>query len=337
VRAAAAKHAGAPGRATISLRSFGLGLAAGLFAACIDLRRKTSSRPPPSSGSDSSPARIPLTGWRDAVVRSLRKFGEDRLPAAAAGATYFALLALVPAISAFVSLYGLIANIGDVRRHVVALAAFLPSGAISVVSDELARLTSSNHTGLGVAFFLSLAVSIWSANAGVKALIDGLNVAYEAKEHRGFISLTLVSLSFTTVGILLSVAGVAVVVSAPAEMARLGLPGWAAGLAGAAMLVGVAILALSLLYKFGPCRPRARWRWITPGGCLGALSWIAMSALFSWYVANFGHYDRTYGSLGAIVGALTWIWLSLMVVMYGAEFNSQIERQSNLPRSEPDD
>jgi len=326
-----------PRRSLIGVRSFALGLAAGLLAAFVEASRARDAKPNRPrwlAEVHETPTSIPLSGWRRAAVRSLRKFGQDRIPAAAAGVTYFTLLALFPAISGFVSLYGLIANVSDVRREVVALSGILPSGAISVVSDELTRLTSTDHAGLGVAFFVSLAVSIWSANAGVKSVIDGLNVAYETKEHRGFISLTLTSLAFTTIGILVSVLGLALVVGAPAGMEALGLPGWAAGAFDAALLVTVVTLALSLLYKFGPCRPRARWRWITPGGVIGSVGWIAMSALFSWYVANFGHYNRTYGSLGAVIGALTWIWLSVMVVLLGAEFNSQIERESNTSKAE---
>jgi membrane protein len=199
----------------------------------------------------------------------------------------------------------------------------LPGGAVSVIGDELTRLTKSDHGALGLAFAVSLLISIWSANAGVKALIDGLNVAFGAHERRGFVKLTLVSLAFTVGLIVAMIAGMVLVAAASPVLARLGL----AGVAGLGwlrwpiLLVAGAVL-FSVLYRFGPCRPRARWRWITPGGLVAAIGWVAVSALFGWYVANFGSYDRTYGSLGAVVGFLTWVWLSTQVLLFGAELNA---------------
>ena len=206
------------------------------------------------------------------------------------------------------------------------LSGLLPGGAISILSDELTRLTSTDHGALGIAFAISLATSIWSSNAGAKALIEGLNVAYRRPEKRNFIHLTLVSLSFTLGVIVLGICAIGLVVGAPAVLNRAGLaePTGLGLLRWPAFLV-LAALLLSVVYRYGPCRADAPWRWITPGGLLAAAGWLAMSALFSWYVANFGHYNRTYGSLGAIVGFLTWIWLSLMAVLLGAEFNAEIE------------
>jgi membrane protein len=266
-------------------------------------------------------------------VSSIQEFSKDRIAAAAAAVTFYVLLALFPAISAFASIYGLFADVGDVRRLLDQLDGLLPSGALSVLSDTLLRLTSASHGKLGLAFAVSLVVSIWSSNAGIKALFAGLNVAYEARERRNFIRLNLVSLAFTAGGILISALVIGAVIAAPATFARHGY----AALPQVALLrwpifLIVATTVFSLIYRFGPCGPHPHWRWITPGGFVAALSWVAMSALFSWYVAHFGSYDRTYGSLGAIVGFLTWIWLSLMVVLFGAELNSELEKdQSPLP------
>jgi membrane protein len=214
------------------------------------------------------------------------------------------------------------------------LAGLLPGGAISVIGDELTRLTSTDHGALGLAFAISVATSIWSSNAGAKALIEGLNVAYEAREKRNFFHLTLISLTFTLGAIVLGVCGVGFIVAAPAVLERVGLavPG-GVGLLRWPLFLALATVLLSIVYRFGPCRGEAPWRWITPGGIFAAVGWLAMSELFSWYVANFGHYNRTYGSLGAIVGFLTWIWISLMVVLLGAELNSEIE---NAERGEAD-
>ena len=259
---------------------------------------------------------------------SIRDFAQDRITAAAAGVTFFVLLALFPAISAFVSLYGMLADMADAKRQLLQLEGFLPGGAITTLTAEVTRLTAGNGV-LGFAFAASLAVSLWSANAGMKALLEGLNVAYEVAETRGFIGLDLRSLAFTVGGIALAIGAVALVVAAPHLLPALQGPAGAVltWLRWPLALVVVTVL-FSVLYQFGPARPETDWRWITPGGVLAALGWMVMSGLSTWYVGNFGHYDNTYGSLGAIVGFLTWIWLSLMVVMFGAELNNEIEKQA---------
>ena len=268
---------------------------------------------------------VPPAQWRDVAYCSLRQFTKDKIPAVSAGVTFYVLLALFPAISAFVSLYGLVSDVSDAAREIRSLSEILPGGALTLIGDELTRLTQTNHGALGLAFAVSFGVSIWSANAGMKALIDGLNVAYEATETRGFFEVTLLTLGLTVGAILLGAAWLSLVVVAPrlvpggAEVAN-----W---LQWPLLLVWV-MLALQILYWVGPSRRLVAWRWITSGSMAAGIAWLATSALFSWYVANFGHYNRTYGSLGAIVGFLTWVWLSLMVVLLGAELNREIERRS---------
>ena len=306
---------------------FAIGLVVGLGFALADLLttiRQAAAQP--GAAPALKPVGLKWNVWRHIAWRTLKAFGDDRIPTAAAGITFYMLLAIFPALSAFVSLYGLVFDVADARRQVLGLAGLLPGGAVNILSDELMRLTGANHGALGLAFVVSLATSIWSSNAGAKALIEGLNVAYEAREKRNFVHLTLVSLSFTVGVIVLGVCGIAFVVAAPALLSDAGLvePTGLGLLRWPAFLV-LATVLLSIVYRFGPCRGDPHWRWITPGGVFAAAGWLAMSSLFSWYVANFGHYNHTYGSLGAIVGFLTWIWISMMVVLLGAEFNSEIE------------
>jgi membrane protein len=193
----------------------------------------------------------------------------------------------------------------------------------------MTRLAGADHGKLGLAFAVSLLISLWSSTSGIKALMEGLNVAYETREQRGFLSLNLVALAFTLTGIAVAIVAIGVVAAAPGLLDRVGLVhlGALAFLRWPAFFVLTSLL-LSVLFRYAPSRGPVPWRWVTPGGVVAALAWMAMSALFSWYVANFGHYDRTYGSLGAIVGFLTWIWLSLMVVLFGAELNAEIERRA---------
>jgi membrane protein len=249
--------------------------------------------------------------------------------AVAAGSTFFALLALFPALGVFVSLYGLVGDLGGAGREIAQFRGVLPQGGVEVLSEQVARLALVSHASLGLTFLVSLLLSVWSANAGMKGLIAGLNVAYEARERRNFFELNLLSLAFTAGAIAFAVVSTATIAAAPEVLARLGLQAMAGAsvLRWPAMLL-VAAVSLSVLYRFAPCRRGAPWRWITPGGALAAVGWMAMSVAFSFYVGRFGRYDVTYGSLGAIVGFMTWIWLSLTIVLLGAEFNSELESQA---------
>ncbi|WP_293369300.1 YihY/virulence factor BrkB family protein [Phenylobacterium sp.] len=275
-----------------------------------------------------SPADVSRRSWKLIVKRTIAEFTEDRISAVAAGSAFYSLLALFPALGVFVSLYGLVGDLQGAQRQIAAFHGILPAGGVSILTEQIERLALTSHASLGLTFFISLLLSVWTANAGMKGLIGGLNVAYECHERRNFIVLNLISLAFTAGMILFAIAAMAAVVAAPEVLAFLHLDGLqGVSLARWPAMFVIAVGGLSLLYGFAPARPRRRWRWITPGGVLAATAWMAMSVGFSSYVGHFGTYDRTYGSLGAIVGFMTWIWLSLTIVLLGAEFNSELEDQ----------
>ena len=266
--------------------------------------------------------------WLGLIRRTVAEFTEDRIPVIAAGVTFFALLALFPAMAAFVALYGLFGDMSDAYKLLHVLRGVLPDGAVSVISDQVARIYQARHEQLGPAFFIGLAISFWSSHSGVKALVDGLNVAYESREKRGFIKLSLISLALTAGAIVLPV----LLLVAASRLPELLWPGHAAavpfiGYAKWPATVLVVGLALSVLYRYGPCRARATWRWLTPGGLFAAVAWLAMTFGYSTYVLQFGHFDRNYGPLGALIGFMTWMWLGLIVVFFGAELNAEIEHQ----------
>jgi membrane protein len=279
-----------------------------------------------------APTQLSARGWRHALKRTWQEFSQDRIPAVAGGATFFALLALFPALGVFASLYGLFAKVEDARRQILTLSGILPGGAITVLGDQMTRLATLPHASLSTTFLVSLVLSLWTANAGVKALIAGLNVAYEEHEHRNFLRLNLVSLAFTVGAILFAVAATSGMVAAPAMLARFGYTAMkGAGVLRWPLLFAVAVGALSLLYRYAPDRQHAKWRWITPGGVLAAAGWMAMSLGFSIYVRNFGHYDRTYGSLGAVAILLVWLYASAYIVLAGAELNGELVRNEQGP------
>jgi membrane protein len=268
----------------------------------------------------------PRPSWFVIVRRTIAEFAVDDIPTVAAGATFYALLSLFPALAAFVSLYGLFADVEDARRQVLAFNGILPAGAIAVIVDQLTRLAAIDHARLGLGFAATLLVSIWSANAGVKALMRGLNVAFELRECRGYLALNATSLALTVGAIVFALVAIATVVAAPETLGRLRLDQlrFASVVRWPALLIMAMGLA-AILYRYGPSN-RESTRWLSLGAGLAGAGWLVMSALFSWVVANFGHFDRTYGSLGAMVGFVTWIWISIMVMLAGAELDREIER-----------
>jgi membrane protein len=278
-----------------------------------------------------TPSDIPARGWKDILLRVYRNIGEDRVVALAAGVTFYSILALFPAIAALVALYGLFADPASIGAHLETLSGVLPGGALQVIGSEVERIAAQGSTTLGVTFVVGLATALWSANAGIKSIFDALNLVYKEQEKRSFIRLNAVSLMFTAGAIVFVLLAVGVTVVLPIVLSFLGLTGvaeLALRFLGWPALLLVVIFMLALLYRFGPSRERPKWRWLTWGSTAAALLWLIASILFSWYAANFGSYNKTYGSLGAVIGFMIWIWISSIVVLMGAELNAEMEHQS---------
>lgn len=278
-----------------------------------------------------SPFKIPWAGWKDIFWRTYQRIDDDRLLATAGGVVFFGLLAIFPAVTALVSSYGLFADPSTISANLQTLATMLPEGSFQIVQDQVARVVSKGNTALGAAFLFGLVLAVWSANAGVKAIFDALNVAYEEREKRSFIELNLISLGFTVGGIAALLLMVGAVVAFPLALDHLGLAPESkliAALARWPLLLVILLAALAILYRFAPSRDAPRWQWLSIGAVTAALLWIAGSALLSWYLSAFANYNATYGSLGAAIGLMTWMWMSAIVIMFGAELNSEIERQT---------
>ncbi|MDA9476295.1 ribonuclease BN [Bradyrhizobium sp. CCBAU 65884] len=278
-----------------------------------------------------SPLEIPWKGWKDIFWRTYQRIDEDRLLATAGGVVFFGLLAIFPAVTALVSSYGLFADPKTISANLQMLATMLPEGSFQIVEDQVARVVSHGSTTLGATFLFGLVLAIWSANAGVKAIFDALNVAYEEREKRSFIKLNMVSLAFTVGGIVALLVMVGLVVAFPLALNHLGMAPESkliVALARWPLMFLVLLVALAILYRFAPSRDAPRWQWLSLGAVIAAILWIAGSALLSWYLSEFANYNATYGSLGAAIGLMTWMWMSAIVIMFGAELNSEIERQT---------
>lgn len=278
-----------------------------------------------------APADIPARGWKDILWRVWESSLEDRVLTVAGSMAFFCLLAIFPGLSALVTLYGLVADNSTISSHLSGLAFVLPAGAFELISDQINLAIRASSGALSFSFALSFVFSIWSANAGIKATIDGLNVAYGERERRSVIALNVESLIFTLLAIAAGIGAIAFIIAVPIALRFLEI--------GRSSEVWINILrwpilcffvwaALAILYRFGPCREQPKWRWVTWGSTVAASLWILTSISFSWYVSSFGSYDRAYGALGAIIGFMTWIWLSATVILLGAELNAEMEHQT---------
>ncbi|NMG39255.1 YihY family inner membrane protein [Chelativorans sp. ZYF759] len=277
------------------------------------------------------PSQIPRLGWRDIMWRMIARFNEDRVMLIAAGATFYLLLALFPALAAFVSIYGFFADPTTIAGHLSMLAGILPQGGLELIEGQLMEFAREGQDTLGISFLIAFAVAFWSANNGVKTLFEALNIAYREREKRSFVALNLLSFVFTIGVMLVAVVLIAVVGILPALLALLPVDEFTDLILRYArwpILLVVAGIGISVLYRFGPSRARAQWRWVSWGSMLACLVWIVASAGFSFYLQGFADYNATYGSLGAAIGFMMWTWISVMVLLVGAQLNAEIEHQT---------
>jgi membrane protein len=264
------------------------------------------------------------------------KFSNDRVLTEAAAVTYFGLLAIFPAIAALVSVYGIFADPAAIERTLGGLNGVVPEGALGVLRDQMIRVAAQSGGALGAGAVIGILVALWSANSGMKALFDALNIVHGEKERRGFIARNAVSLVLTLGALGFVLVAVGAIVALPLLLEHLPRSDMMARLVDLARWPGLAlavIVALSVVYGYGPSRSRPRRRWLTWGSVTAGLLWLAASGLFSWYTANFGNYNRTYGSLGAIIGFMTWLWISAIVILLGGEIDAVIEQRA--PRGAP--
>lgn len=275
------------------------------------------------------PTDFPKAGWTDILWRVWKAFGGDRLGATAAGVAFYVVLGVFPGLSAFVSLYGLFFDPATAREQLRLFYGLLPPDALQLLGEQMTRIAGAPSPGLGLAFFFSLALALWSANGAVKALFDGLNVAYHETEKRSIIRFNLMTLGFTLGGIVFILTVVSAVVLAPLAFAVFGVDGAQVfAVARWPLLFIVNVFVLQIVYRYGPSRQRPRWRWVTWGSVIAAAVWMAASAGFSWYLQTFARYQVTYGSLGAFAGFMVWTWLSILILLLGAELNASMEHQT---------
>jgi membrane protein len=298
-----------------------------------ELYRSRAGQEEDEVGTDArSPTRIPARGWKAILWRVKDEISNDNISVIAAGCAFYGLFALFPAITALVSIYGIVADPAAVESQLQSVQEVVPGAAFEIIANQTHSVASHGATALGWSAAIAIAIALYSASAAVKSIFDALNIAYEETERRSFIHYQLAAIGFTLAGIVFVIVGLAVIVGVPALLRYLPLGAhieWAVRIASWTILFCLVVLGIGLTYRFGPARAPANWRWLTPGALAAAVLWILASLGFSYYASHFGSYDQTYGALGGVIILLFWLWISNFVVLRGAELNSELELQTS--------
>ena len=277
------------------------------------------------------PQQIPKAGWGDILSRVRKAIGSDNVSLVAAGLAMYALLAVFPTLAAAVSIYGVFASPADVFEHLQGFAGILPPGAWDIFSKQLQEIAGRPQGALTATAVGALLVALWSGRSGMASLMTATNIAYSEREKRGFIRQALVSLAFTAGAIITFLTMLLLGIAVPMALKAMGISGELEILVNIgrwALLWIVGVAGLSVIYRYGPARKRARWRWVTWGSVMAASVWLIGSLLFSLYVRTFGTYGTTYGALGGVTVLLMWFYLSSFILVLGAEVNAEMERQT---------
>jgi len=286
------------------------------------------SAPAPAQPVD-SPADIPPRGWKEIALATWKDAGEDNLSLVSAGVAFYAFLAFVPLLTALVLSYGLVAEPASVVSHMQTLTSVIPQNAATIIGDQLQSMTESSGAKTGFALLLAIGIALYGASKGAASIMTALTIVFEVGETRGLVKRTLMSLAMTAGAVIvlfLAILAISALHFLEALVPDLG--GVLQFLLKAAFFLAAAtavVLLLAVIYRYGPNRPEAEWKWITPGSGVATLAWLAATLGFGAYVANFSDYNATYGSLGAVIVFLTWLYLTAYIVLIGAELNAIVE------------
>ena len=277
------------------------------------------------------PGGIPPRGWLDIGWRIYNRIIETSMSLIAAGVAFYGLLALFPAITALLAIGGLIVEPQQIVDQITSFGGVLPSDALGIVKDQATAVAGSDDTRLSLAAGLSLALALWSASRGMASLVQGLNIVYEEKEKSGFIALNLRVLALTLNLVIGFVVGLLAILGLPVLLSLADWPvtgEWIASALRWLLLVAMAMVGLAIVYRYGPSRTNARWRWITPGAVVACVVWVGASALFTLYVSRFASYNESFGALAGVIILILWLWISAFVLLLGGAINAEMEAQT---------
>lgn len=292
-------------------------------------KRQTTQRPP---GADADkPSEIPARGWLQIVKRAWQESKVDNISLLAAGVAFFGFLALFPALVAALTIYGLLVTPEKASAQVDEYASALPTEARQVLADQLRSITENSDRSLGIGLVVAVLLALWSASGGVGNLMKAINVAYDEQDKRGFVKQKALALLLTVGAVLFMLVTLGLVAVVPVVLDQLSLGGVGRVIAQAvrwAALVLAVIIALALLYRVAPDRDAPRFRWVSLGAVVAAALWALGSAGFSFYVSNFGNYNKTYGAVAGVAVLMLWLYLTCYIVLLGAEINAESEQQT---------
>jgi membrane protein len=279
-----------------------------------------------------SPAEMPRAAWNDIAGRTYKRVWDDNVALVSAGVAFYGFFALLSLLGLVVLVYGLAADPLTVIKNMRALTGLLPTDVANVIGQQLMTAVRSSQGTKGLGILLAAAVALYGGTNGAAALLTAMNIAYEEKEKRSLLRFYLTAMGMTLAALLVALSALAAT-AAIAFLQKL-LPDLPPAALTAGKAVGYAILTLAAaavaatLYRYGPSREDARWKWITPGSIFAGVTWMLLTVAFGFYVSRFTNYSRSYGSLGAVVALLTWLYLSAYAFVFGAELNSEIEHQT---------
>ncbi|HVU30719.1 MAG TPA: YihY/virulence factor BrkB family protein [Sphingomicrobium sp.] len=286
----------------------------------------------PKGHQASSPAEMPALAWKEIIARTYKRTWDDNVALVSAGVAFYGFFALLSLLGLIVLVYGFVAEPRSVIGHMRALTAVLPRDIAILIGDQLMLAVKSSEGTKGFALVLAALVAIYGGTNGAVAVITALNIAYEEKEKRSLVRFYLLALCMTVGALaasLLALAATAAVGYIDNALPQVSPAAVLAGkLVGYLLLAFAAALVASILYRFGPSREEAKWKWITPGTAFAAITWLLLTLAFGYYVSNFTDYDASYGSLADVVALLTWMYLCAYAFVFGAELNSEIEHQT---------
>ena len=298
----------------------------------IDERRAADDESDDTRGRNAEePTEIPPEGLKAVATRVVHELKADRVTLTGAGVAFFAFLAVIPGLVALVSVYGLFGDPASVQDSVRDVAGTLPEEARDLLVNQMETITSSSSSALSLGLVVSLAAALWAASSGVAYTMEALNVVYDEDEGRGFVVKRLTALALTIGGIIFGMFAIAAITLWPAVVSAIDPPSpfdWMLRLVVWPVLAAGLAIALAVLYRVGPDRQDARLTWVSPGAGVAVLVWLVASIGFQFYASNFGSYNETYGSLGAIVVMMLWLWISTLALLLGAEINAELELQT---------
>jgi len=283
--------------------------------------------PAPATDPSTPPPRL---GWGGVLRAAGAAMVTDQAGLVAAGCAFYATLALFPAITMLVFIYGLMFDPVTVEPQLRVLEKLLPPGAYALIAERLHLLVGQPRGTLSLGLAISIAIAFYSASAGMRALLSALNLAFNVQSQRGIIGFYAVGLLLTFGAIIGAVIGIALLVFLPVAINAVGLDAYASllvrGISFALLLLYV-LVALALLYRLGPVgRPRGPW--LSLGALVATVLWLLACAGLSAYIDHVASYDATYGSLGAVAAVMMWFYVTAYAVMLGAELDAQIERRN---------